>query len=128
MAEATEETKQVLTDKIKTLLSIDNQLNELKLRKKVLEQQKKELSKDLIVIMKSNELTTLSTRTDTLQYKMTRTKVLGKRELETLLREYFKDDIELAENVKNFIFEHLKERVSESIVRKGLVPKSEADS
>jgi len=114
-----EDVKNILAEKIKKMLTIDNQLKALKQEKQVLEIQKKELSKELIQIMKTNEYTTLSTKTDTLQYKVTKTKVLGKKQLESLLHEYFKGDVVQADNIKNFIFEHLKERVVEQIVRKG---------
>ena len=113
------ESKQVLIEKIKTLLTIDNELNAIKHQKKDLETKKKELTKDLIAIMKSNEFTTLSTKTDTLKYKVTRTKVLGKQQLTALLNEFYKNDVEKAEEIRNFIFDNLKERVAESIVRKG---------
>lgn len=113
------ETKQVLVEKIKQLLSLDNQLNEIKRQKTILDNQKKELSKDLIQIMKANEFTTLNTKTDTLQYKITRTRVLGKRQLTSLLTEYFKDNETKGDEIKNYIFENLKEKVVEHIVRKG---------
>lgn len=114
-----DESKQVLVEKIKQLLTLDNQLNELKRQKKLWESQKKELSKELIIIMKANAFTTLNTKTDTLQYKVTRTKVLGKRQLTALLNEYYKDNGDKADEVKNYIFGNLKERVTEHIVRKG---------
>ena len=115
---AAEESKLVLVDKIKQLLNIDNQLNEIKQKKQVLDMQRKELSKELIQIMKNNEFTTLNTKTDTLQYKVTRTKTIGKQQLIALLNEYYKDDVAKAEEVKNFILDNLKERVTEHIIRK----------
>lgn len=114
-----DESKQILVEKIKQLLTLDNQLNELKRQKQQWELQKKELSKELIVIMKANAFTTLNTKTDTLQYKVTRTKVLGKRQLTALLNEFYKDNCDKAEEVRNYIFGNLKERVTEHIVRKG---------
>ena len=113
-----EESKIVLVEKIKQLLNIDNQLNEIKQKKQNLDMQKKELSKELIHIMKTNQFTTLNTKTDTLQYKVTRTKTIGKQQLIALLNEYYKDDVTKAEEVKNFILDNLKERVTEHIIRK----------
>jgi len=109
------ETKEELVKKIKHLLDLDGRIIHLKKQKDELDKEHKLLSAEIIEVMKKHELNKIDTNTGSIRHSVVKTKPLGKRNLIKLLEEFYKDD-EKANEVSKYIFENLKEFVSEKIV------------
>lgn len=112
------ETKEELVNTIRHLLELDGKIMELKKQQKLLEQERKRVSAELICVMKTHELDKIDTKTGAIKYNVTKSKPLGKRILVKLLEDYYEGDSEKAREVSQFIFDHLQERVTEKIVVK----------
>lgn len=111
------ETKEELIQKIKHLLELDGKMIHLKKQKDILEKERKILSIELIEVMKKHELSKIDTNTGSIRHNVVKSKPLGKRNLVKLLEEFYKDD-EKAGEVSQYIFDNLKERITEKIVVK----------
>ena len=111
------ETKEELIHKIKHLLELDGKIIHLKKQKDILEKERKILSTELIEVMKKHELNKIDTNSGSIRHNVVKSKPLGKRNLVKLLEEFYKDD-EKAGEVSQYIFDNLKERITEKIVVK----------
>ena len=82
-------------------------------------EQKKELSKVLIEIMKTNEIDCVDIKDGQLCYVQQNVKKpITKKNLLTILSKYYKGDIEKATNITEYISSNREETVRESITRK----------
>lgn len=111
-------TQEDLKASIKELLELDQRLKTLNQEKKRLDQQKKQLSANLMALMKQKDIDSFDTSKTRLLYKQKTTRTMGKKTLMQLLDDYFKDDADAAADAAHYIFEHLPERTTESLVLK----------
>lgn len=107
-----------LKDRIKELLEIDGRLRILKKEKDQLDKRKKQLSKELMGLMREKEIDSFTTKQSVLLYKKAIRRPMSKTTISNLLQEYYRDDAEEAMEVRNYIFEHLPEKTVESLVLK----------
>lgn len=103
-------------DKIKQWLKLENELKMLALESKKRKLEKKQLTDEVMQIMKSNELDCIDTSNGKILYKKSETKKpLNKKSLEQILKKYYMDKEENAEEICNFILENREIKVNESI-------------
>lgn len=106
-----------LRTKVRELLELDNEILELKKKKSILDKQKKVYTTELLDWMKSEELGELSAANTFFTRKVMITKPLGKKSLIQVLKDYFKEEPQKGEAVKDFIFENLPEKKTEKLLR-----------
>lgn len=103
-------------NKIKQWLKLENELKMLALESKKRKLEKKQLTDEVMQIMKSNELDCIDTSNGKILYKKSETKKpLNKKSLEQILKKYYTDKEENAEEICNFILENREVKVNESI-------------
>ena len=104
-------------ENIKRWLKIESELKLLSLEAKKRKQEKKDLTQNLMNIMKDNELDCIDTSGGKILYKKTETKkALNKKTLEDVLKRYYNNSKnEEAENLCNYILENREKRITESI-------------
>ena len=103
-------------DKIKQWLKLENELKMLALESKKRKLEKKKLTDEVMQVMKSNELDCIDTSNGKILYKKSETKKpLNKKSLEQILKKYYSDKEEKAEDICNFILENREIKVNESI-------------
>ena len=103
-------------DKIKQWLKLESELKMLALESKKRKLEKKHLTDEVMQIMKSNELDCIDTSNGKILYKKSETKKpLNKKSLEQILKKYYTDKQENAEEICNFILENREVKVNESI-------------
>lgn len=112
--------KEQLVTHIREWVQIDNEIrtlqNELKLRKS----RKDGLSKQLIDVMKSNEIDTFDIKNGSIEYKQkTIKKPLTKRMLTTTLNTFFEGNNEKTIQLTDFINEKRETTTKDNIIRKG---------
>tara|TARA_Y100001970_G_scaffold292175_1_gene432304 strand:- start:278 stop:628 length:351 start_codon:yes stop_codon:yes gene_type:complete len=113
------ETKDELVTTIKTWIDIDNELKELAKVAKELREKKKNVTNNLVDVMKSNEIDCFDLKEGKLVYSETKTKApLNKKNLVKCLTPYFQNNSELAEQLTNHILDSRDVKVRESIRRK----------
>ena len=112
-------TKEELINVIRSLVKNDNEIKQYQegLKQKKLE--KKNLTNELVEIMKTNDIDCFDVTGGKIMYTRTKTKQsVSKKLLLSTLSEYFKDDDEMATQVTNHILESRSEKITESIRRK----------
>jgi hypothetical protein len=111
--------KDVLINNIRNWVKLDNEIRELKKQESTRKQQKKELTTQLIEIMKKNEIDCVDIKDGQLCYnQQTIKKAITKKNLMNILSKYFKGDTSRATEVNEFILSNREEVVKETIVRK----------
>ena len=113
------ETKEQLVKVIKDWVKIDNEIrilqNELNIRKT----DKKKISKELIDVMKMNEIDCFKINDGKIQYKKQNIKKpLSNKILMKLLNDFYNGDEKKATELNNFLLENREETIKENIVRK----------
>ena len=112
------DTKEQLINIIKDWVSIDNEMREIQKRMKILRNQKKAKSNELIYIMKTNNIDCFDIKDGKINYhKKNMKKPISQKTLLNVLNQYF-DNVEKAMEVNNFIMDNRQEIVKETIVRK----------
>ena len=111
--------QQELLENVKTWLNIDDQIRalqkEIRDRRKI----KKELTENLVGIMKTQDIDALNVPDGQLIYNKTKTKApLSKKHLLISLSQYFKNDPRLVEELSKYIMESRQEKEKENIKRK----------
>lgn len=109
----------ILIDNIKNWIQIDDEIKDLLkvLRKKRIE--KKEYSKKLINIMKTNEIDAFDITNGKLSYNKSHIKTpLSKKHLLTSLKNFFGKDEKTINSLSEYILNSRKEKILESIKRK----------
>jgi hypothetical protein len=69
-------------------------------------------------LMREKEIDSFTTKQSVLLYKKATRRPMSKTTISNLLQEYYRDDAEVAMEVRNYIFEHLPEKTVESLVLK----------
>tara|TARA_B110000967_G_scaffold6733_1_gene6746 strand:- start:4842 stop:5195 length:354 start_codon:yes stop_codon:yes gene_type:complete len=110
------ETKEELVSHIKTWIQIDNDISILQKQIKDLREQKKNLTGELVNVMKSNEIDCFDINNGKLMYSKTRVKkAINKSSLLLALKNYFgenhKNVTELGEHILNSREESIKETI-----------------
>ena len=116
------ETKEELVNNIKEWIKIDNEImkiqNEIKERKN----KKKTLSETLMTVMKKNEIDCFDVANGRIVYSKTKTRApLNNGQIKTALKNYYKDDVEKANSLTEFLLSSRVEKTRESIKMK--IPK-----
>jgi seryl-tRNA synthetase len=120
-----ETSKEELITNIKEWIKMDSEITELKKQTKALNSRKKELTEQLVHIMKTNEIDQFDIHGGQLKYKKTTVrKPINVKTLLTALHEFYKEDPSMAENVSKHLIESRAEEVKETICRKIILPKS----
>lgn len=113
------DTKEELVKHIRGWIQIDNDISLLQKQMKNLREEKKNLTSSLVDVMKSNEIDCFDINDGKLIYtKSKQKKPINKKTLHEALQVYFKDDIQLAQEVSEHILNSREETVKESIKRK----------
>ena len=113
------DTKEELVKHIRGWIQIDNEINALQKKAKLLREEKKTLTTSLVDVMKTNEIDCFDINDGKLIYsKSKHKKPINKKSLHDALQKYFKDDAELATEISEHILNSREETVKESIKRK----------
>lgn len=108
-----------LLENVKTWLNIDNEIRALQKEIRERRKLKKNLTENLVNIMKSQDIDALNVPDGQLVYNKTKTKsALSKKHLMTSLASYFKNDQRLADELTKFIMESRQDKERENIKRK----------
>lgn len=111
--------KEHIVENIKEWIQIDNELKEIARVAKERRQRKKELTSNLVDIMKNNEIDCFDVKNDKLIYTKNKVKsTLSKKTLMTALQNYYKDDPQQGQQVTEFLLNSREEKIKESIRRK----------
>jgi hypothetical protein len=112
-------TKEQLIHTIKEWVRIDNELRILSKQQSIRKKEKQEMSESLIEIMRSNEIDCFDIKNGQIMYtKRNVKKPITQKALLNILSNYYKGNVEKAEEVNNFIMENREQVVKETIVRK----------
>ena len=113
------DTKEELIKAIREWVRIDNEIRTLQKEQAMRKTEKKKISNDLINVMKQNEIDCFDINDGQLIYsKKNVKKPITKKNLIGILSQFFKDDIEKATILNEFILDNREEAVKETIVRK----------
>jgi hypothetical protein len=113
------DTKEHLIKTIKEWVRLDNDIRKLKKEERLRNDEKKNVSKMLIDIMKSNEIDAFDIKDGQICYtKKNIKKPITKKALLDVLSKYFNGDSMKAAELNEFISENREEVTQETIVRK----------
>jgi hypothetical protein len=113
------ETKDQLVKTIKEWVKIDNEIRAFQKEVRKKQQDKKNISKDLMDVMVKNEIDCFDIKDGQILYsKKNVKKPITKKNLIGILANYCRGDMERATEINNFILENREEVVKEEIVRK----------
>ena len=111
--------KEVLIENIREWLQIDNELKELQRAAKERRQRKKELTSNLVDIMKTNEIDCFDIKDGKLIYSRNKTRApLSKKHLLSALTVFYKDDPKKVSDLSSYILNSREEKIKETIRRK----------
>jgi hypothetical protein len=113
------ETKEQLVNNIKEWIKIDNEISQLKTEIKDKNNKKKNLTTNLVDVMKTNKIDCFDINGGALVYKTSKVKkpISGKTLL-TALQNYYKTDPKIAEELTKHVLDSREEQVKEIIKRK----------
>jgi len=113
--------KEELVNNIKEWIQIDNELKQLQKAAKERRERKKELTQDLVEIMKNNEIDCFDINDGKLIYSKNKVKSsLSKKYLLDSIQNFFKEDTLKAQQLTEFIINNREEKVKETIRRKNI--------
>lgn len=112
-------TKEELVTNIKEWIKLDNEMNKLRLEMKERTNKKKQLTENLVKVMKGNSIDCFDINGGALVYKQTKVKkaITGKTLL-SALQKYYINDPNSAEELTKHILQNREEQVKETITRK----------
>ena len=111
--------KQNLIAIIREWVKNDNEIRELKKQENIRKNNNKIITTKLLEIMRNNKLDCFDINDGQIIYKKTNVKKpFTKKVISQLLNEYYKDDVEKANEVNTFLMDNRQEAVKEKIVRK----------
>jgi len=111
--------KSVLVNNVKEWIEIDNELKELQKAAKERRQRKKELTEQLVNVMKTNEIDCFDINGGKLIYSKNKVRTaLSKKHLLKALTMFYKNDPSQVTEVTNFILNSRDEKIKETIRRK----------
>ena len=112
-------TKEELINLIKIWIECDNEIKNLQDKLKKKKEDKKNITEQLLDVMKTNEIDCFDVKNGKLQYKTIKTKQpISKKSLLESLSKYFSNDEQMANEVTEFILESRVEKITETIKRK----------
>jgi len=112
------ETKEQLVAKIRDWVKNDNEIRALQKEMNKRKQEKKNISKELLEVMRKNDIDAFDLKDGQLVYAKTKTKKpITKKTLFGLLSTYFKGNTEKASELNEFIMENREEVIHEKLVR-----------
>ena len=110
--------KESLVNAIKIWVKKDNEIRQLKKEERIRKKEQKEISETLMAIMKENEIDEFDLKDGKLVYtKKNIKKPITKKGLLDILKRYYNDDKEKADELNNFIMDNREEKVVETITR-----------
>lgn len=110
--------KDSLVNAIKIWVKKDNEIRQLKKEERIRKKEQKEISETLMAIMKENEIDEFDLKDGKLVYtKKNIKKPITKKGLLDILKRYYNDDKEKADELNNFIMDNREEKVVETITR-----------
>jgi hypothetical protein len=113
------ETKEHLISKVKEWVKIDNEMRTLQKELAKRKADKKNISKDLIEVMRKNEIDCFDLNDGQITYcKKNVKKPITKKVLFSILSNYCEGDVEKANEINDYILENREEVVKETVVRK----------
>jgi Family of unknown function (DUF5760) len=113
------ETKEELVKTIKEWVKMDNEIRALQKEVKKRLDEKKNISKNLIDVMRNHEIDCFDLKDGQIMYtKKNVKKPISKKSLLDILAKYCEGDTIKAGEINNFIMDNREEVVRESIVRK----------
>ena len=114
------ETKQELVNNIKEWIKLDNEISKLNIEIKERKNKKKQLSIDLVEVMKKNKLDCFDINGGSILYKKNVTKkpITAKSLMQVLQQFYPSNAADKAEELTKFILENREETTKETILRK----------
>jgi hypothetical protein len=113
------ETKEQLVTNIKEWIKIDTEISQMKAEIKDRNEKKKNLTENLVTVMKKNEIDCFDINGGALVYKKsTIKKPINGKSLLAALQNFYKDDAKTAEDLTKHVMESREEKVKETIKRK----------
>jgi len=113
------ETKDQLVNNIKEWIKIDNEINQMKKEIKEKNIKKKNLTENLVNVMKKNEIDCFDINGGAIMYKKNKVKkpISGKTLLNAL-QDYYKNNKNMAEEITKHVLDSREEQIKETIKRK----------
>lgn len=112
-------TKEQLVNNIKEWIKIDNEVAQLKADIKERTNKKKQLTENLVTVMKTNSIDCFDINGGALVYKKNKVKkALSGKTLLTALQNYYKTDPKIAEDIAKHVMDSREEQIKETIKRK----------
>jgi hypothetical protein len=113
------DTKEQLVNNIKEWIKIDNEIAQLKADIKERNNKKKTLTSDLVNVMKNNQIDCFDINGGALMYKKSKVKKpINGKTLLTALKNYYKEQPQIAEDLTKHIMDSREEQTKEFIKRK----------
>jgi hypothetical protein len=113
------ETKEQLVTNIKDWIKIDSEINELKSQIKDKNNKKKTLTENLVTVMKTNKIDCFDINGGALVYKTSKVKKpINGKSLLAALKNYYKTDPKVAEDLAKHVLDSREEQIKETIKRK----------
>jgi len=113
------ETKEQLVNNIKEWIKIDTEINELKAQIKDKNTNKKNLTENLVKVMKTNKIDCFDINGGALVYKTNKVKKpINGKTLLAALQNYYKSDTKMAEELAKHVMDSREEQIKETIKRK----------
>jgi phage gpG-like protein len=111
--------KEQLVNNVKEWLKMDTEISQLKNEIKEKTNKKKQLTENLMTIMKSNSIDCFDINGGALIYKKSKIKKpINGKTLLSALQNYYKNDNKIAEELTKHIMENREEQLKETIKRK----------
>lgn len=112
------DSKNTLVNAIKIWVKKDNEIRQLKKEERIRKKEQKEISETLMAIMKENQIDEFDLKDGKLVYtKKNIKKPITKKGLLDILKRYYNDDTQKADELNNFIMDNREEKVVETITR-----------
>lgn len=113
------DTKEQLVNNIKEWIKIDNEIAQLKADIKDKNNKKKTLTSDLVNVMKNNQIDCFDINGGALVYKKSVVKKpINGKSLLMALKNFYKNDPKVAEDLTKHVLESREEQVKETIKRR----------
>jgi|TARA_B110000285_G_C14875929_1_gene491483 hypothetical protein len=110
--------KTLLISNVKKWLTLDNEIRALQKEINIRKQEKKEITNDLIDIMKTSDLDTIEIKDGNINYvKRNVKKAITKKYLISVLNNYFQGDLEKVSELNTLIMDNRENDVRETIQR-----------
>lgn len=114
-----ETTKEQLVNNIKEWIKIDTEIAQLKAEIKERNNRKKNLTENLVTVMKTNKIDCFDINGGALVYKTSKVKKpINGKSLLSALQNYYKSDPTVAEEITKHVLDSREEQIKETIKRK----------